>query len=113
MKILGDAWEAVMDEGIWDPDQRADVFLQACVRYPLVLDAEGIIREALESQEHHESAGDQVPEEGLIALQAFMVRWNEKYGRSVETWMPNESERVAISPSWWTEFDLESGDTDA
>ena len=65
----------------------------ACTSFPLTLpSAEDIINSALEAQEHHEDACNQI--NGEKELQKFLGGWNEDFGKSVTTYMADESKLI-------------------
>jgi len=67
----------------------------ACTSFPLTLpSAEDIVSSALEAQEHHEDACNQAT--GEKELQEFLDGWNEDFGKSVTTYMADESKLIVF-----------------
>jgi hypothetical protein len=103
---VGEAWEAIKDENVCDMETARRQTLWACDVSHLSVDGEDVLLNALEYQEHHESAYDSIPGVGVTAFKDFCVSWNETYGKQVESWFPN-SKLLTIPDEWWDEYQKE------
>lgn len=93
----GDAFEDMYDSNLSDDQKwRESQTLYTCSIHNLVLDADDIIETALEHQEHHESAWDELSSKGIGELKMYIKKWNAEYGTDVATWEPNTKKRVEI-----------------
>ena len=76
-----------------DDDPPACGYAYLCTSYRLYLNAQEIVDNALESQEHHDDA--RVPVALILDLQAFLDGWLER--TDVETWTPDDSRVVLFN----------------
>ncbi len=94
---VGEAFEHLADDGV------RDAILWPCDKLYLALNACDIIRDALETQEHHDEA--EASEKAEKALQDFLDGWNDTFGEEVESWFPRCDEIVEIPQAWWDRHD--------
>lgn len=108
----GEAFEAIADEVGFDDGERKALTLWTCDKVHLTLDANDVIQQALESQEHHEEASDLISNRGLGVLQGILDSWISEHGSWIETWVPSEKKRVEFPQKYWDEYDKEYKDDD-
>lgn len=92
----GDYWSTAtdfVDELACDsPPSDCPPYVWACTRYGLTMDAQGIVHNQLERQEHHEDAADWIV--GIDELQTAMDDWLNK--QSVESWAVDYTRAVLL-----------------
>lgn len=64
-------------------------FVWPCASFGLRVDAEDVIRAAVEADEHHEEAEEQIAAGGVEALQRALDAWVAEYAEDVRTWTPD------------------------
>lgn len=84
-------------------DGEAPELVWGCTEIGLSLDAERVIRDALELGEHHEDAHEGLAVGAEKALQRALNEWRDKYAAKVRTYMVDHSVRVV----WEENSDVE------
>lgn len=84
---LTDLREAALDAG-----KDCPAYVWACKPKSLHIDAGGIVGQALD--DHHEDAGDSIPDSAYASLQAFLDDWCK--ARNITTYEPDYSRAILV-----------------
>ena len=94
--LNGDRFFSCVEDLLDDLDGEDDPkYVWACRKVGLGFDADDVINNALESQEHHEDARDSITHGDVEELQALLTTWATK--QRVETWWEDRTKAVILN----------------